>query len=41
MPNLRQLTFETSIIERYRRRELSVEEAMTETVSVKIVVAST
>lgn len=30
MPKLRTLTFETSIIERYRRREASVEEAMIE-----------
>ena len=28
MPKLRQLTFETAIIERYRRRESSVEEAL-------------
>jgi putative transposase len=30
MPKLRKLTFETDIIERYRRRETSVEEAMVE-----------
>jgi putative transposase len=30
VPKLRKLTFETSIIERYRRREASVEEAMIE-----------
>ena len=30
MPKLRQLPFETAIIERYRRRETSVEEAMME-----------
>ena len=30
MPKLRQLTFETAIIERYRRRESSVEEALIE-----------
>ncbi|MDI9370831.1 MAG: transposase, partial [Synergistota bacterium] len=30
VPKLRKLTFETSIIERYRRRESSVEEAMIE-----------
>jgi transposase-like protein len=30
MPKLRKLPFETSIIERYRRREASVEEAMIE-----------
>lgn len=30
MPKLRTLTFETSIIERYRRRESSVEEALVE-----------
>jgi transposase-like protein len=30
MPKLRQQTFETAIIERYRRRETSVEEAMME-----------
>ena len=30
MPKLRQGTFETAIIERYRRRESSVEEAMME-----------
>jgi len=31
MPKLRKLPFETAIIERYRRREISVEEAMMET----------
>ena len=30
VPKLRQQTFETAIIERYRRRESSVEEAMIE-----------
>ena len=30
MPKLRQLTFETAIIERYRRRESSIEEALVE-----------
>ena len=30
MPKLRKLTFETAIIERYRRRESSVEEALVE-----------
>lgn len=30
VPKLRQLTFETAIIERYRRRESSVEEALVE-----------
>ena len=30
VPKLRNLPFETAIIERYRRRELSVEEAMME-----------
>lgn len=30
MPKLRQITFETAIIERYRRRESSVEEALVE-----------
>ena len=30
MPKLRQLPFETAIIERYRRREASVEEALIE-----------
>ncbi len=30
MPKLRQQTFETAIIERYRRRESSVEEALIE-----------
>ena len=30
MPKLRQKTFETAIIERYRRREASVEEALIE-----------
>ncbi len=30
MPKLRQQTFETAIIERYRRREASVEEALIE-----------
>ena len=30
VPNLRQQTFETAIIERYRRREASVEEALIE-----------
>ena len=30
MPKLRQQTFETAIIERYRRRESSVEEALVE-----------
>ena len=33
MPKLRQQTFETAIIERYRRRESSVEEALIEMVS--------
>ena len=28
MPKLRQQTFETAIIERYRRREISIEEAI-------------
>lgn len=28
MPKLRRLTFETAIIERYRRREISIEEAI-------------
>ena len=32
MPKLRQKTFETAIIERYRRRESSVEEALIEMV---------
>lgn len=32
MPKLRQQTFETAIIERYRRRESSVEEALIEMV---------
>ncbi len=30
MPKLRRLPFETAIIERYRRREASVEEALVE-----------
>lgn len=30
MPKLRQQTFETAIIERYRRREASVEESLVE-----------
>ena len=30
MPRLRELPFETQIIERYRRREISVEEALVE-----------
>ena len=30
VPKLRKLTFETQIIERYRRRESSVEEALIE-----------
>jgi len=30
IPKLRQLTFETAIIERYKRREASVEEALIE-----------
>lgn len=30
VPKLRQLKFETAIIERYRRREASVEEALIE-----------
>ena len=30
MPRLKRIPFETAIIERYRRRESSVEEALTE-----------
>ena len=33
MPKLKGLTFETSIIERYKRRETSVEEALIECIS--------